>query len=89
MVIESIPFVLAAMILWDLSLHVLKLFGFERKFLESTSVLSYYYPHFRWKKTPNGPLERLEQEWRPIYDMFWTCYWGVAFVLLLAYLYLR
>jgi hypothetical protein len=82
--IDLILYILTAMVFWDFSCHIIELFGYREKFTKSKSVLSYYYPHFHWKKTPNGPVER--KNWRKYYDYFWSLYWGIAFVLLLIYI---
>lgn len=75
------------MIFWDLSAHLINLLGLRKKFLESKSILSYYYPHTRYKKTATGPVERTNSQKK--YDYFWTLYWGIAFVLLLIYILFR
>jgi len=82
--IDIILYILAVMILWDFSLHIIELLGLDIKFIKSKSILSYYYPHFRWIKTPEGPIER--RNWNKFYQRFWTTYWGMAFLLLLFYL---
>lgn len=82
--IDIILYILAVMIFWDFSLHVLELFGLDKKFINSKSVFAYYYPHFRWCKTPTGSVER--QNWWILYRRFWVMYWGLAFILLLIYL---
>jgi hypothetical protein len=87
MSIDIILYILTIMIFWDFSSHVIQLLGFRDKFLKSKSLLSYYYPHFRWRKTPNGPIER--KNGQKYYDIFWTLYWGLAFVLLLVYIFLK
>lgn len=74
------------MIFWDLSLHVLSLLGLEKKVIGHSSIFSYYYPNFRWRRTSDGLVERPEQEWKPIYQKFWVSYWGLAFILLIFYL---
>jgi hypothetical protein len=84
MSIDIILYILAVMIFLDFSLHVFELFGLDVKFIRSKSIFSYYYPHFRWIKTPNGPIER--PNWNLIYQRFWVTFWGLAFLLLIIYL---
>ncbi|KKU98921.1 MAG: hypothetical protein UY32_C0011G0006 [Candidatus Jorgensenbacteria bacterium GW2011_GWC1_48_8] len=79
MTIDIILYILLVMIFWDFSCHVIKWLGGEEKFTRSKSIFSYYYPHFNWMKTPNGPVQR--PNWRKYYDRFWVAYWGIAFVL--------
>lgn len=82
--LDFILYILAVMIFWDLSGHIIMMLGWDTKFTRSRSFFSYYFPHLRWKKTPNGPVER--ENWRRIYDRFWVVYWGLAFILLMVYL---
>lgn len=81
---DIILYLLLVMIFWDFSLHVLELFGLDSKLIKSKSFLSYYYPHFRWIKTPSGPIAR--QNWFMFYQKFWVTFWGLAFMLLLIYI---
>lgn len=82
--IDFILYILAIMIFWDFSIHVIELFNWTSKFTKSKSIFSYYYPHLYWIKTPNGPVVR--PNWQKLYQKFWTIYWGIAFLLLLIYL---
>ncbi|MDE1874580.1 MAG: hypothetical protein KGI79_00050 [Patescibacteria group bacterium] len=84
---QIILYILAAMIFWDLSIHVIELFGKAEKFSKSRSVLSYYYPHLYWKKTKAGPVVR--ENWQRLYQRFWVTYWGTAFVLIIVYMLIR
>lgn len=84
MSIDLILYILAVMIFWDFSLHVIELFGWVEKFTQSKSLLSYYYPHFYWKKTSNGPAVR--DDWQKNYQRFWVAFWATALLLILAYL---
>jgi hypothetical protein len=81
---DFILYILALMIFWDLSTHVIELFGLIEKFTKSKSIFSYYYPHFYWKKTPNGPVIR--ENWKKNYQIFWVLFWGVAFILIIVYI---
>lgn len=82
--LDFILYILAAMIFWDFSCHVVELFKWDIKLLQSKSIFSYFYPHFRWRKTPNRPAER--QNWQRLYQRFWVTFWGLAFILVLIYL---
>jgi hypothetical protein len=81
--LDFILYILLAMIFWDFSTHTIEFLGWTRKFTESKSIFSYYYPHFYWMKTPSGPRER--PNWRKFYQKFWVIFWGLAFILLLIY----
>jgi len=81
---DLILYILTVMIFWDLSLHLIELMGKARKFTSSQSIFSYYYPHFRWIKTPKGPVER--KNWYRFYQVFWVAYWSFAFALILVYI---
>lgn len=81
---DIVLYILGVMIFWDLSIHIIELRGWNRKFINSRSLFSYYYPHFRWKKTPHGPVERAN--WELLYQRFWVIFWSVALVLLTSYL---
>jgi len=85
--LDFILYILAVMIFWDFSCHVIDLLNWSQKFTKSKSIFSYYYPHFRWRKSPNGPVER--ENWRILYNRFWTAYWGLAFILLIIYLIIK
>lgn len=61
-------YILVIMIFWDLSIHLIELFGKAKKFVESKSIFSYYYPHFRHKKTPTGSVER--ENWEDYTNAF-------------------
>jgi len=80
--IDWLLYILGAMIFWDLSIHFISWMKWVEKFTHSTSVFSYYYPHFYWKKTPNGPVVR--DNWWVLYERFWVSYWGIALILLLS-----
>lgn len=84
MSLDFILYILLIMIFWDFSLHILELFKWDRKLINSKSFFSYYYPHFRWRKTPNGAIER--QNWQILYQRFWITFWGLAFIFLLIYI---
>jgi hypothetical protein len=77
-------YILAVMIFWDFSGHVIELVGWHERFKRSNSWLSYYYPHLRWKKSPKGPVER--KNGFQIYQRFWVDFWGTAFALIVIYL---
>ena len=87
MSINWVLYIVTGMIFWDFSLHVLDILDWSPKFTHSKSIFSYYYPHFRFKKTPNGPVER--DNWYSFYTKFWVAYWGIAFVLMASYLVFR
>jgi len=90
--IDLILYILAVMIFWDFTIHVIdkrdrkyKLSNqfnrmWEQRLKKSKSFLSYYYPHF-WGKKPVSD----EQAWKR-YDYFWLIYWGTATVLLIIYI---
>jgi len=82
--LDFILYILLAMIFWDFSAHLIELLGWVEKFTKSKSIFSYYYPHFRWMKVPNGVKER--PDWRKKYQRFWVCFWGLAFIFLLIYI---
>jgi len=84
MSLDFLLYILIVMIFWDFSCHFIQLLGWAPRFTRNKSIFSYYYPHFRWKKTPNGPIEK--ENWRRLYDRFWTAFWGAAFILLVIYL---
>jgi hypothetical protein len=81
---DKILYVLAVMIFWDFSTHLIEMFGWEKKFLHSRSIFSYYYPHLSNKKGPDGPIPRKNRE--NIYQRFWVTFWGLAFVLIMVYI---
>jgi hypothetical protein len=81
---EIILYVLAVMIFWDFSTHVVELLGWQDKFKNSKSLWSYYYPHLRYKKGPSGPVER--ENGYLVYQRFWVTFWGTAFLLILIYI---
>ncbi len=85
--LDFILYILAAMVFWDFSCHVIELLNWSPKFTRSKSIFSYYWPHLRWRKTPNGPVER--ENWKKLYDRFWVTYWGLAFILLIIYLIIK
>ncbi len=85
--LDFILYILAVMIFWDFSLHVIELLNLAPKFTRSKSIFSYYFPHLRWRKSLNGPIER--ENWRKLYNCFWTTYWGIAFILLIIYLIIK
>jgi hypothetical protein len=72
------------MIFWDLSIHIIDKFKKGKKFIESKSIFSYYYPHF-WGKPPQVNREIGQVR----YDNFWITYWSVALVLLIIYIFFR
>lgn len=77
-----IPYIITAMIAYDFIIHVMEFKGWHWKFIESPSILSYIYPHARWKKNYRdlkSPIERAN--FLVIYDWLWTSYWGIALVL--------
>ncbi len=82
--LDIILYIVAIMIFWYFSLHVIELFGLDSRFIRSKSIFSYYYPHFRWIKSHNGPKER--PKWNLFYQRFWVIFWGSAFFLLIIYL---
>lgn len=71
MAAEIIPYILAVMIFYDLSLHLLELLLKKRAL-----KIRYYWPKF----LTNRRFDRRK------YTMFWTAYWGLAFVLILLYI---
>ncbi len=85
--LNAILYVLAVMLFYDFSIHVIELFGLVPKFLNSRSLFSYYYPHFKYRKIPNGIQER--SDWGLFYQRFWVAYWGIAFILLVVYIILK
>lgn len=82
--LDFILYILAVMIFWDFSLHILMRLGWDVKLTRSKSIFSYYFPHLYWKKTPAGPVKR--ENAQKLYDWFWIIYWGTAFILLSIYL---
>jgi len=72
------------MIFWDFSIHVIELLGWTHKFTKSQSILSYYYPHFYWRKSKDGPVVR--ENWQKPYQRFWVSYWGLAMIFLIVYI---
>jgi hypothetical protein len=82
--INLIPYLVALMTLWDFSIHVIDWLKLDQKFIGSTSIFSYYYPHF-WGKAPCVSQER----GRKRYDYFWLTYWGTATILLIIYIVFR
>ncbi|MEX2090566.1 MAG: hypothetical protein WD989_00310 [Candidatus Paceibacterota bacterium] len=87
MSIDFILYTLAIMIFWDFSLHVIEMLGWVGKFTKSSFFLSYYYPHFYWKKTPDGPIVR--ENWQKPYQIFWVSFWGSGFSLMVIYIILK
>lgn len=81
---DYILYILAIMIFWDLSIHVIDKFKMGIWFKNSKSKLSYYYPHF-WGKPPFVS----EECGRMRYDYFWISYWGIALTLLITYIILK
>jgi hypothetical protein len=81
---EYLLYVLATMIFWDFSIHVIELFDKQSLFLKSRSPFSYYYPHLSYKKSPQGPV--LRENRNMLYQRFWVGYWGIALLLVLTYL---
>ena len=77
--LDLILWVLAIMIFWDFSTHVIEIFDWDKNFLTSKSIFSYYYPHLSFRKTSEGPVLRENRKIR--YQRFWVFYWGTAFVL--------
>ncbi|MCX6721792.1 MAG: hypothetical protein NTY04_01175 [Candidatus Staskawiczbacteria bacterium] len=84
---DFILYIIMVMIFWDFSCHVIELFGWVGKFLESNNIFSYYYPHFRYKKTPNGLVER--KNWQKLYQRFWVTFWGLAFILIVVHIVIK
>jgi len=81
---DILLYIVAVMIFWDFSTHVIELFNWDKKFLDSQSIFSYYYPHLSWKKTSSGPVLRENRKAR--YQRFWASFWGLAFILILIYI---
>lgn len=75
--IEWIPWIVAGMILYDLSIHLAYLFG-KDEFLLDRNIN--WWPTFWTKKKGFN--------WRA-YQRFWGTYWGIAFVLMVIYLIFR
>ena len=70
MLLDFASYVLLVMIFYDFSLHFIELMGWQMFFVARRNIFSYYWP------VPNN---------RKNYTIFWTAYWGIAFVLLLIY----
>lgn len=67
-------YVLFIMIMYDCSLHAIELFWGK----EFGRKLTWYWPTFKIKGVYNHTF----------YTVFWTCYWFIAAMLLLIYLYI-
>lgn len=70
--IGFIPCIVTVMILYDLSIHIVYLFGKENFFLER---------HLHW--WPKWDLS--QNKGKRQYQIFWTSFWGIAFLLMLTY----
>lgn len=70
MIQTIIPYIVTLMIFYDLSIHAVYLFGFE-KFLLKRKIN--FWPELNGKK----------------YQIFWTTYWGIAFILAFLYIFTR
>ncbi|MFC1655362.1 hypothetical protein ACFL3C_00660 [Patescibacteria group bacterium] len=67
---EVITIILAVMVFYDLHLHVIEcFFGNQSKSMSK----KYYWP----------PAKIFKNETDKFYNIFWTTYWTIAFVLLL------
>ena len=72
MALDVVLYALGLMIFYDFSLHALELFLGRGR----ASQIKYYWPTFE----TNGQFDRQK------YTVFWTAYWGMAFILAIAYL---
>jgi hypothetical protein len=72
MALNFILYILAAMIFYDLSLHLLELVLGR----QGARKLKPYYPTFKIRGKRS----------RKYYTVFWTAYWGIAFALVIVYL---
>ncbi len=70
MKLDFILYILAVMIFYDLSIHLIYLLGFEKFFLERKIN---YWPAWSGHK----------------YQIFWSLYWGTAFILFLVHFLFR
>ena len=68
MPLKTVLYILAIMIFYDLSIHLLYMAGFEQFFLKRKIN---YWPELHGKK----------------YQVFWAAYWGIAFIIILIYLF--
>ncbi len=71
MVLDSILYVVAFMILYDLILHIYDFF-FNKTLLED-KIFNYFSKGNKTKR------------WK-IYNLYWIIYWAIAFILLFIYL---
>jgi len=79
--IEIIPYILAVMILWDFSLHIYDLLHVFNKTKAKHPMGAYLiYDYFA-----KGNQEKRKK----VKQVFWTIYWGIAFILILIYLIAR
>ena len=63
--------ILVLMIFYDFSLHLIEVLGWEKFLYPRRNIFSYY-----WPVASN----------RQHYNIGWTVYWGVAFLLMLVYI---
>lgn len=80
-VIDTIPYIIIVMILWDFSLHTFDLLHVFNK----TKMKHPFGAYLILNYLGGGDLERRKKA----RSIFWTIYWGIAFILLLLYLTLK
>jgi|GEM_PF-1870844 len=85
--LDILLYIVAAMTFYDFTIHVIEYLKWQHYFLGSRSPFSYYYPHFAFKKVSGGFTNR--ENFYTVYQTFWTVYWGLAFLLVVAYLILK
>lgn len=70
---ELLIYIVAIMVFYDFSLHLIELcFG-----QDSAKKFRHYWPTF----SINGRFDRKK------YTLFWTAYWGLALIFILAYIF--
>jgi hypothetical protein len=79
--LDFILYILAGMIFYDFSLHVYDLLHAFKKTKAKHPLGAYLI--FDYFSKGN------EEKKAKVYQVFWTIYWGLAFILLLAYLLFR
>lgn len=76
--IGFIPYVLAAMILYDFSAHV-----FSSLIHFGVSKTKHPFGMYKLMDKYGGKNKKKRQA---VYDIFWTSYWGIASILIIIYL---
>ncbi len=71
---KALAYIALGMIFYDLSIHIVYLFGKQNFFLKRK--LNY------WPEWNRSDMKRANLR----YQQFWSLFWGIAFILLLVYL---